>query len=359
MPAQLPGPVQGEEMTFHLGQPYRLAPWCAPALLLLAAACSGGGEQGAGGLDDLGDLRGRAIGFASLDSTAALEVRYVFQAAYGLDARLQGGDVIIVESSADSLETLLVEGEIDAAVMPQLAAFRMLEDDAFRVLAHVSEEMRELTGRPVMSSVLVTFQDVAEQKAFALSEITRLLAESLTYFEANEGAVLEAVAEEQDLDEEFVRWQSERHELFFGDRSVEVQERLLSLWQAAQALGDIEEYPALSAVLFDPDGATAEAATDGDRTTITLALLDDPGRRAALYAIEQGLVTSDLVDIDVTYLTPSALAEAAASRQYDVIEAASLLVPTAAASGLDFVVLSGGLQDLDGTLVFVRSEGED
>ncbi len=336
----------------------------ALALAVLAAACGEDEEPIAGGLSGPGDLRGRTIGVVSLADTFTLETRYVLQQTYGLDVSLGEGDLTIVESPAESLPTLLRDGDIDAAVLVQLGAFLLLEDERFRVLSQVTEEMRELTGAPIMNSILVTYPDVAEQKTDALSELNRMLAASVTYFRANQDEVIEAVAADQQVDQEFLRWWWQGQDLLLGDRSMEAQERLLQVWEAARAIGDIEEYPELVAVLFNPEGGQSEAlvegeelqaAIKGDRTTVSLALLDDPGRRTALYAIEQGIVTSDTVDLDLTYLPLSVLIEAAPARQHDVIEAAPLVVPIGAARDLEFIVLSAGLQNLSSTLLFVRN----
>lgn len=325
-------------------------------LALLATACGDDEEPSAADLAGPGDLRGKTIGVASLGGTFTLETRYLLQETYGLDVSPEGGDVTIVEMPAESLPTLLRSGELDAAVMLHLGAFRLLEDEDFRLLSHVTEEMRELTGAPIMNSILVTYPDVAEQKADELNELNRMLAESVTYFKANQDDVIEAVAADQDVDPEFLRWWWERQDLLLGDLSADAQERLLDVWEAATAIGDIEEYPELATVLFSPDGEAPEGTMDGDRTTVSLALLDDPSRRAALYAIEQGIVTSDTVDVDLTYLPLSTIIEAAPAKQYDVIEATPLAVPRGAARDLNFVVLSAALQNLDGTLLFVRGE---
>ena len=78
----------------------------------------------------------------------------------------------------------------------------------------------------------------------------------MTYLEANEDAVLEAVASEQQADPEYLRWWSERYDLPLGDLSEETQERLLQTWEAARTLGDIESYPDLADVLFNPEATT-------------------------------------------------------------------------------------------------------
>lgn len=97
---------------------------------------------------------------------------------------------------------------------------------------------------------------------------------------------------------------------------------------------------------------------DGGRVTITLALLDDGARRSALYAIEQGIVTSDAVDLAVSYLTPSALIDATAAGQYDIIEASPLALVGPGASDVGLRLLSLGELDIDGTLLFTPEESD-
>lgn len=330
----------------------------ALALLLLAPGCGGGEEPPAAALAGPGDLQGKTIYVPSLGDALMLETRFVLQQAYGLDVGLDGGDVTFKESLEDELPELLRDGTADAVAMAGLGAFRLQDDEDFRVLSRITEEMRGLTGAPVMDSVLVTYRDVALQKNEALSEVTRMLAESVTYFKANRDEVVEAVAEDGGVDQEFLRWWWERQDLLLGDRSVEAQEQILDLWQAAAAIGDIEDVPDMAAVLFTGEVEQAEAAPDADRTTVSIAVLDHPSRRAALYAIDQGIVSSDSVDLDLTYLVPSEIVQAAPARQYDVIEAMPLVVPQGEALDLDFVVLSACLQNLDGTLLLVAAEPE-
>ena len=202
------------------------------------------------------DLAGKTFGVVSREATSTLEARYLLQQSYGLDIGVEGDDVAIEEAPAQSLPTLLESGELDAALVTELSAFRLLDDADFRVLSRVTDEVRELTGAPVMSSLLVTYPDVAGRKADALRELNLLLAESVTYLKANQDAVIEAVAAEQRADPEFLRWWWDHYDLLLGDLSKDTQERLLHVWDAARALGDIESYPDLADVLFNPAAPT-------------------------------------------------------------------------------------------------------
>lgn len=206
------------------------------------------------------DLRGLRVGVRRLDGTFTLEARYLLQETYGLDVSLEGGDVTIAEQPLESLPALLLSDDLDAAVLLRVQAFRLLEDDEFRVLSRVTDEVQELLAGPVMNSILVTYPDVARQKTEALRELNRLLAASVVYFRANQDDVIEAVATEQESPE-YLEWWWERQELLLGDLSTDMQEQLLAIWGAARAVGDIEESPALADVLFNPEATPP--ASDG------------------------------------------------------------------------------------------------
>jgi ABC-type nitrate/sulfonate/bicarbonate transport system substrate-binding protein len=114
------------------------------------------------------------------------------------------------------------------------------------------------------------------------------------------------------------------------------------------------------ALLASCDDSEPQASGDdaGGRATVTLAVFDDPSRHAALYALENALVTSDVVDLVPAYVSQSGLSDALSARQYDVIETASLAIPPAVEEGDDVVVLSAGRIDQAGTLLFVQAGGD-
>ena len=201
-----------------------------------------------------GDLLGKTIGVASLEDTSALETRYLLQEAYGLDVDVEQGDVTFVPVPAASLAEAVRGRALDAAVIVNGGAFPLVEDEGLRVLSRVTDELQELLDLPVMSSILVTYPDVAEEKAEALIELSSLLAASVAYFRANQEIVIEAVAREQET-ADYLQWWWQRQELSFGDRSFEMQSRLLTIWEVARVIGDLEGYPNLTEVFFAPEVA--------------------------------------------------------------------------------------------------------
>ncbi len=329
--------------------------WLIAVALAVSLAGCGAGSFDSGSPSDFAALNGKSIGVAALDNVSSLELRYLLHEVGSLNASAQGGDVTFVEMPGDSLPDALKRGDIDAALLPPQIAFGLRDDEAYRVLSHVSKGVRDRTGEPALATVLVAFRDGANANPDALEETKRLLKESVSYFEANERDVLDAVIRDQQLDPDYVRWQSPRQRAVFGVSSKRVQEQLLDGWDAAVELGDIKGYPALSDALFsrEREQPRIETGAQGERMTISIAVLDDATRRGALYAIEQGIVRSGFIDLDTTYLPLSGLSQATGSREYDIIEASPLVVPTARDNRLDLIVLSGGVQDLDSTLLFV------
>ena len=327
------------------------------AVVLVVAAC-GGGDEDLSGFTNVTELRGRTIGVASFDDTSTLELRYVLQEAHGLQAGLEGASVTLIETPLQELLMQLSDGEVHAVLLPP---GRPDIGEEYRVLSRITQEMRELTGVPVAGSVLLTYADVADQKLRGLTDLNRMLNESMTYFDANRDDVIRTVAVDQEVDEGLIRAWWDALDLLFGDISTEVQDQIVGLWRAAMALGDIEDVPVIESLILAGLGEVpgievgddVEEPDTGDRTAISLAVLDDPSRRAALYAVEQGIVGSDIVDLNITYLAPSEMADAATARQFDVVEATPLAVPLGIERDLQFVIVSGGLQDVDGTLLIV------
>lgn len=77
---------------------------------------------------------------------------------------------------------------------------------------------------------------------------------------------------------------------------------------------------------------------------ITFAHLLDPSMDAAVWAIVNGKVTSDLITIEPRGLVIPALIQATATKQFDVITTAVIGIPPAIARGLEVRILSAVLQ---------------
>ena len=79
------------------------------------------------------------------------------------------------------------------------------------------------------------------------------------------------------------------------------------------------------------------------RQKVTYAYLLDPAYDAVVWAIRNGKVRSDLVDVEATGMLIPQLLQATSTRQFDVVMTAVIGVPAAAARGLDLRILSAAL----------------
>jgi len=79
------------------------------------------------------------------------------------------------------------------------------------------------------------------------------------------------------------------------------------------------------------------------RTKVTYAYLLDPAFDAVVWAIKNGKVKSDLIDLEVSGLLIPQLLQATSTKQFDVVMTAVIGVPAAAARGLDLRILSAAL----------------
>ena len=106
--------------------------------------------------------------------------------------------------------------------------------------------------------------------------------------------------------------------------------------------------------LFSFIACTEEAS--GPKTPLHVAYLDDPSRDTVLHAIREGIVTSDSIDVEFVLLPLPTIIQAAPAKEYDVIEAATVGVAKAAAGGFMFNILSPGLENFGGTLLFTAKD---
>jgi NitT/TauT family transport system substrate-binding protein len=92
---------------------------------------------------------------------------------------------------------------------------------------------------------------------------------------------------------------------------------------------------------------------------VTYAYLLDPAYDAVTWAMSNGKVTSDRIDVEARGLAIPQLIQATSAKQYDVIMTAVIAIPPAKARGLELTVLSTALQQSaagEGAGIWVKSE---
>ena len=101
------------------------------------------------------------------------------------------------------------------------------------------------------------------------------------------------------------------------------------------------------------------AAPAAAKEKITYAYLIDPALDGVLYAIRQGIVKSDKIEIDGKALAIPALIQSTPTKRFDVIMNAVMAIPLAAKRGLKLTVLSTALRAAKGGLgagIWVKKE---
>jgi len=86
------------------------------------------------------------------------------------------------------------------------------------------------------------------------------------------------------------------------------------------------------------------AAPALSKEKVTFAYLLDPSLEGVLYAIKNGIVKSDQIEIEATAMAIPALIQSTPTKRFDVIMNAVMAIPLAKRRGLDLVVLSTALR---------------
>jgi NitT/TauT family transport system substrate-binding protein len=92
---------------------------------------------------------------------------------------------------------------------------------------------------------------------------------------------------------------------------------------------------------------------------VTYAYLLDPAYDAVTWAMSNGKVKSDQIDVEARSLAIPQLIQATSAKQYDVIMTAAIAIPPAKARGLELRVLSTALQQSpagEGAGIWVKSD---
>lgn len=90
--------------------------------------------------------------------------------------------------------------------------------------------------------------------------------------------------------------------------------------------------------------ATALPPMAQAKEQVTFGYLADPSHEAVMWALRNGKVTSDTIEIVATPLQIPALIQATSARTYDVIQTAAMAIPPARARGLDLQIMGAGLR---------------
>ncbi|WP_118134679.1 ABC transporter substrate-binding protein [Oceanicella sp. SM1341] len=106
-------------------------------------------------------------------------------------------------------------------------------------------------------------------------------------------------------------------------------------------------------------GLAASAAAA--KETVTFAYLSDPSQEAILWALKNGKVSSETIDVEATPLEIPALIQATSARSYDVVTTAAMAIPRALSKGLELRMIAAGLRtnrEGEGSAIWVKKDSD-
>jgi ABC-type nitrate/sulfonate/bicarbonate transport system substrate-binding protein len=124
------------------------------------------------------DLKGKTVGVFSFGSTATLQSQLVYAKKYGLDSKLEGGDVKWVELDPPTLLNALDKGDVDAAVLFHQVGWQAAKSGKYRVVVRNDVEFREISGAWPIGSALTIEPDQLKKKPACVREFQRMMRES-------------------------------------------------------------------------------------------------------------------------------------------------------------------------------------
>lgn len=95
------------------------------------------------------------------------------------------------------------------------------------------------------------------------------------------------------------------------------------------------------------------------KETVTFGYLADPSHEAVLWALRNGKIKSETIEVTATPLQIPALIQATSARTYDVIQTAAMAIPPARARGLDLLIMGAGLRyhrSGEGAAIWVKKD---
>lgn len=86
------------------------------------------------------------------------------------------------------------------------------------------------------------------------------------------------------------------------------------------------------------------AAPASAKDTVTFAYLADPSHEAVMWALKNGKVTSDTIEVEADALQIPALIQGTATRAYDVVQTAGMAIPRLRNRGMDIRIIGTALR---------------
>ena len=201
----------------------------------------------------IADLKGKSIAVVAVESQNIVSVRAVINEKYGMNAASVGSDFRWVEMPPSQFEAALQAGRVDAAIFSNVPAYTATKGGAYRSVLHGSKGLAELYGGPMVSLVMMAYDNDMKKRPAAYKAAARVLKASSEYVKQHPDEVFSAVAPKykmtkEDFQEYFTSFAA--MPLALGKTDKQVMEKA---WQSGEKLGAVKKAPASANEFVWPD----------------------------------------------------------------------------------------------------------
>lgn len=199
----------------------------------------------------IADLKGKVIGSYGFKSTVFAVQRMALQDKYKVNVALDGGDFKFVQLPAPNLPGALSTGRVDAATFSHLQSYQARKGSEFRLLVNSAENLKEVYGVPMVTSIFIAYPERLAEKPEAYRELLRMVKASSDYTRTHQDEVFTAVAEATKVPKDFfVDWWAN-----YGSFPVSISngdiKAITIVYDKAKSLDMSKQAPDLKQVIWD------------------------------------------------------------------------------------------------------------
>ncbi|MPZ57260.1 MAG: PhnD/SsuA/transferrin family substrate-binding protein [Rhizobiales bacterium] len=183
------------------------------------------------------DLKGKKIAVGGLRSTVLTVIRLAMQKKYGVNVALDGGDFNFVQVPGPGMLPALQTGRVDAAALSHIQSWQARKGEDYRMLINSGEDLKEVFGFRVITTVLMGYKDRVEANPKLYREFLRMLKESSDYVKKNPKEVFTALAAKAKIDPAFFEdWFANYSEIPISISDQDIQ-TINRIWEMARQIG--------------------------------------------------------------------------------------------------------------------------
>lgn len=196
------------------------------------------------------ELRSKTLGTYALRGSGFLTQRVMLNKRFGLNMALEGGDIRIVEVSAQNIPGALATKQVDAGTLIHISAYQAEISGEFRSIAELNSIYAASYGLPI-GAVNVAFTDRLAQAPEAFEEFNRLFKLSADYAQQNRNEVFAAVARTSNVDPAFFAWWHDKAQTVPAIVSADHRRQIDLMWKFSREFGLSSSVPAVDQVVWD------------------------------------------------------------------------------------------------------------